>query len=513
MTLRKHQAELRVLCREILANYLPVRTIVAEVTPGGGKSLLPVILAEELIRPGYADRMLWIVPRNSLREQGERDFCINSSMQIRSATNGRDMSRGTCGYITTYQAIAADPEAHYRETREGRWIVFADEPHHVAEGSLWHKALNPVIDRSALRVFATGTAYRADARPIAFFSVSQEEKARIVYTRADALRDGAVCPVSFVAIDGEATWRERDGSENGVTSLAESGDYSPAALFTALRTEFADHLLDLCLADWQRDRQSYPKAKLLVVAPNIKLAKRYRAKLSSSFHCEIATSEDSPTARTRIRQFKGLDPPECDVLVTVAMAYEGLSVPEVTHIACLTHIRSVPWLEQCFARANRLAHGKTRGVVYGPDDPKFREAIAAIENEQRLVFATPESRVVQDGSSRERSESSGEARPFVEPLFSRAHYEPGVAPTIDHRELPLTPSETEKLLRSQIHQHIEIFLSEKRPGAKASWLRVINHAVRRVCQKPRAEMSAEELTAVWQMILDAYPLERGGTLQ
>jgi type I site-specific restriction endonuclease len=43
------------------------------------------------------------------------------------------------------------------------------------------------------------------------------------------------------------------------------------------------------------------------------------------------------------------------VLVTVAMAYEGMDCPEVSHVVALTHIRSRPWLEQMIARATDFA--------------------------------------------------------------------------------------------------------------------------------------------------------------
>jgi hypothetical protein len=69
------------------------------------------------------------------------------------------------------------------------------------------------------------------------------------------------------------------------------------------------------------------------------------------------------------------------------MAYEGLDAPEITHVACLTHIRSRPWLEQMIARATRVdPHGgpyaQQRAVVYHPDDPAFRTFRQAIETEQ-----------------------------------------------------------------------------------------------------------------------------------
>jgi type I site-specific restriction endonuclease len=42
------------------------------------------------------------------------------------------------------------------------------------------------------------------------------------------------------------------------------------------------------------------------------------------------------------------------LLVTIAMAYEYLDVPEVAVVATLTEIQSRPWLEQIIARATRI---------------------------------------------------------------------------------------------------------------------------------------------------------------
>jgi len=67
------------------------------------------------------------------------------------------------------------------------------------------------------------------------------------------------------------------------------------------------------------------------------------------------------------------------ILVTVAMAYEGLNVPKISVICCLSHIRSAPWLEQCFARANRLVCGKHRAIVIASADWQFKKAIRMIE--------------------------------------------------------------------------------------------------------------------------------------
>ena len=90
--LRKHQRECELICQDILAN-VPVRDIYAAVTPGGGKSLLPVIVAHLLI-PTLADAICWVVPRLSLMEQAEMTFIsaqnrrlLGHSLSIRAASN------------------------------------------------------------------------------------------------------------------------------------------------------------------------------------------------------------------------------------------------------------------------------------------------------------------------------------------------------------------------------------------------------------------------------------------
>ena len=66
-------------------------------------------------------------------------------------------------------------------------------------------------------------------------------------------------------------------------------------------------------------------------------------------------------------------PSEPSILVTVAMAYEALDVPEVALVAALTHIRSRPWLEQMVARATRVdphagPYTAQRALVSHPDE-------------------------------------------------------------------------------------------------------------------------------------------------
>lgn len=59
---RRHQEMVSNIVRAIAGRQTDVRDILAAVTPGGGKSLLPVIAAARLIEAGVAERVCWIVP-------------------------------------------------------------------------------------------------------------------------------------------------------------------------------------------------------------------------------------------------------------------------------------------------------------------------------------------------------------------------------------------------------------------------------------------------------------------
>lgn len=416
--LRKHQAEAdAITTRPDCGSRF--KDVLAAVTPGGGKSALPVIFAHRLRARGMIDRVLWVVPRDSLREQAERAFLdrtmrglLGHDLEVRAAGNDIDPARGTAGYVTTYQAIAADPELHAHELRRARYLLCLDEAHHVAEGSLWHRALQLLMERAAFRLVMTGTASRADGKRIAFLPYRDDPRnpARqevdlspigpthrvIRYTRRDALDERAILPIYFERVDAEVEWIDRRGDERRISSFKGAARETGDALFSALSQSYARELLQAAVEHWQGHRETHnPRAKLLVVAPSIGLARRYLGWLGGLgvLASDIATSDDSDAAKRAIKRFKGesRDEPPLDALVTVAMAYEGMDCPAVTHLVCLTHIRSAEWIEQMLARATRVdrhagPYHEQAAHVWAPDDDLFSECIARIVEEQAGVI-------------------------------------------------------------------------------------------------------------------------------
>ncbi len=415
MGLRSHQAEMQQVCREIKAGRLPVRLIIVPVTPGGGKSLLPQIIAKELI-PSVADRICWVVPRDSLRAQGENGFVdpkdravIGHALKIRADMNDVNPSRGTSGYVTTYQAIAANNKTHIEEFQTRRYILILDEVHHVEEGGRSHQALQPLIDMAELVILMTGTLERGEGGKIAWLPYKQgdtldayipdladsRDVKTVRYTRRDALREQAIIPIDFYHLDGSTVWVDKTGQTRWSPSMAwESKSVVREALYTALNTEYAYQLLDECFTKWRAYRVTHPRSKMLVVAANIAAAKDYKTHLQRAGlgRVGIATSDESVDAKTAITNYKRDydDPSALDILVTVGMAYEGLDVPAITHLACLTQFRSRPWIEQMFGRLNRFdpkagGYHTQRGCAYCPDDVLMTGIINAIKDDQEAV--------------------------------------------------------------------------------------------------------------------------------
>ena len=453
--LRSHQQRLARVVAAIATGQTEARDILAAVTPGGGKSLLPVLAAARLMAAGMIDRVCWVVPRDSLRLQAEEAFAdpawraaLGHALAVRAADNSPDPSRGLAGYITTYQGIAAAPDLHLAEFHRHRTLLVVDEVHHLpalaetdpdtpeAEdddpASAWSAAMLPLLECAAVRLLLSGTLERADGKGILWLPYRKGPRIRtrevaldepgwavVGYSRSQALTERAVLPVTFGALDGEASWRDEEGRDVGPHRLAAGHpeETTRPALFTALRTGFAEALLRRAfvairdLRATRRQARGLPAGaaakglgKLLVVAPDQATAKHYLGVLrawlppgQAEEAAQLATS-DMPRAHEVLAAFRLR--PEPSVLVTVAMAYEGLDAPEVAVVAALTHIRSRPWLEQMVARATRVdpaagPYETQRALVFHPDDPLFAQFRRRMETEQGTLARRPKSRPEQ----------------------------------------------------------------------------------------------------------------------
>ena len=573
--LRTHQAQVAAIVQAIAAGAASdMRDILAAVTPGGGKSLLPVIAAAPLLAAGVIDRVCWVVPRDSLRLQAEEAFAdpawravLRHAVTVRAADNAPDPCRGLHGYITTYQSIAAAPELHMAEFRQHRYLLVVDEVHHLPglsdmapdplaemggdETASWSRALLPLLECAQLRLLLSGTLQRADGRSILWLPYRKGPRAKtrevdldapgwavVGYSRAQALTERAVLPIVFGALDGEASWLDEERTPAGPHRLFSHWptETTRPALFTALRTGFAEQLLREAFEAVRTVRakrrsarglalgaEAHGLGKLLVVAPDQATARLYVDTLrgwvpaSQAGTVQLATSDErnahEALARFRLR-------PEPSVLVTVAMAYEGLDAPEVAVVAALTHIRSRAWLEQMVARATRVdpnggAYTEQRATIFHPDDPLFARFRHSIETEQGTLAKRPRPKPHRDVPSwlkNQLAERGSEERGIV-PLASNAlglrfgMLQPGPDYALRREEAEAAqaalidpPSMVERQLRHRIgelvaQQAVEDEGARRMPAGQGLYHRY--NAVLKRCtgNKTRAQMTAPELEA------------------
>ncbi len=559
--LRTHQRLIAGIAQAIAQDQTEVRDVLAAVTPGGGKSLLPVIMAAHLIRAGTIDRVCWIVPRDSLRLQAEEAFidplwrgALDHAIALRAAENSRDLCRGLQGYITTYQAVAAAPQLHLQEFKRHRYLIAIDELHHLPavfdtdrhtvteEETSWSRAILPLLECAAVRLLMSGTLERADGKPILFLPYRAPHGARkmreidfkasgwavVGYSRRQALAEKAILPVTFGAMDGTAAWLDAAREPRAVDALSRPGDHMRPALFTALRTGFATAMLREAYRACREHRakrraelkipdgtETRGLGKLLVIAPDQTTARQYVDTLrgwmpsrQASQMVRLAISENKD-AHEAVAAFRMRAEPA--VLVSVAMAYEGMDCPSISHVACLTHIRSRPWLEQAIARATRVdphagAYERQSAVVYHPSDPLFEQFRRLIETQQgtrAMIRARGKQRELPFDNSHERE-------PEIVPLESNATalrfamVAPGPdfgAPPREQKqaEMPLTPSAAEHHLRQRIGQMVAAQVIEDEDNHIVSDGPVGYHAynavLKRVLGKARSEMSFAELEA------------------
>lgn len=409
---RKHQAEAARIVSEIVSGYRPsIELVIADVTCGGGKSSLPVILAAGLRIP-----IMWCHPRKALGGQAEDAFLdprlrayFKHDLTIRQSTNDIDPMRNTNGYAITYAALEDDSariNLDFARAREGNFALVLDEPQQLVKDCAAEKRIRPIHELARITLMMSGTWARHDKQRVAYAPyepvrdgesrlsfLNTVEIASIRYTRQDALREKAILPSEIYFYDGRGEYR-RNGKEEQYESLRNADD-PKAALYNALHTELSREILNEGMIHWRAYKISHPRSKVLIVAADINSAKEFYKYLRddrgiSSHNIGIATSDDTPDALKKIDQFRRADRGGIDILITVGMAYIGLDVPAITHTFVLTYIRSVPYLTQLFARGARVdyeagPYEKQLHFMYAPDDPLIHYCTDELLADQQAV--------------------------------------------------------------------------------------------------------------------------------
>ncbi len=384
---------LRAWQRSALVAYLrrAPRDWLAVATPGAGKTTFALRIAAELLGSGTVQAVTVVAPTEHLKTQWALAAARAGIALDPSFSNGVGRtSADFAGVVVTYAGVAAAPALHRARTSRRRTLVILDEVHHGGDARSWGDAVREAFEPATRRLALTGTPFRSDTAAIPFVRYERggdgvlRSASDSSYGYGDALRDGVVRPVLFLAYSGTSTWRTRAGEEISATlgeplsieqtaaawrtALDPAGDWMPAVLQAA----------DRRLA--QKRRDGMPDAAGMVIASDQKAARAYAELLQRiTGRAPVVVLSDDPTASRKIADFAESDD---RWLVAVRMVSEGVDIPRLAVGVYATSAATPLFFAQAVGRFVRARRPGETASVFLPSVPQLLALAGQLEVER-----------------------------------------------------------------------------------------------------------------------------------
>lgn len=388
---------LRAWQRRALVEYLRRRDkdFLAVATPGAGKTTFALRVAAELLRADTVDTVTVVAPTEHLKHQwalaaSGLGISLDSDFRNSHVHAAADFH----GVAVTYAQVGAAPEVHRRRTLARRSLVVLDEIHHAGDSRTWGDGVRAAFEPAVRRLALTGTPFRSDDNPIPFVAYEPgsdgllRSRADSVYGYSDALADGVVRPVMFLAYSGEARWRTSAGDELAAR-LGEplTADVTAKAWRTALdpRGDWIPQVMRAADARLRALRGGgMPDAGGLVIATDQNTARAYARLLTDiTGTSPVVVLSDDTGASERIAKFAESDD---RWLVAVRMVSEGVDIPRLAVGVYATSAATPLYFAQAVGRFVRARQPGETASVFLPSVPPLLELASAMEVERDHVL-------------------------------------------------------------------------------------------------------------------------------
>jgi len=417
----------------------------AVATPGAGKTTYALRLATELIGRGVVERVTVVAPTEHLKSQwADAAGRVGISLDPRFSNAAGRHSDDYQGMALTYAQVAARPGLHRQLTTARRTLVVLDEIHHGGDAKSWGEAIREAFEPATRRLSLTGTPFRSDTSPIPFVRYEMDHAGILTsaadysYGYAEALRDGVVRPVLFLAYGGAVRWRTRAGDEVAA-SLGEpmTKDMVAQAWRTALDPHGEWVLAVLAAADQRltQVRRHVEDAGGLVIASNQTQARAYAAILTTicGERPTVVLSDDAGSS-SRIEQFGA---GTSRWMVAVRMVSEGVDVPRLCVGVYATSTSTPLYFAQAVGRFVRARRRGETASVFLPSVPVILDHASRMEEQRDHALDrtgghdvasvwTQEGSSPEEGLLAEANRSQDEAgvdEAVFEALESQAHFD------------------------------------------------------------------------------------------
>ncbi|RSD08526.1 DEAD/DEAH box helicase [Amycolatopsis eburnea] len=390
---------LRAWQRRALTKYLTQKPkdFLAVATPGAGKTVFGLRIAAELLSDRTVEAITIVTPTEHLKHQwaasaAAAGIAIDSNFRNTTGVTSSDYN----GVALTYAQVAAHPTLHRVRTENRKTLVILDEIHHGGDAKSWGDAIREAFTPAVRRLSLTGTPFRSDDSAIPFVTYEpdaggfQRSKADHAYGYADALADGVVRPVVFLAYSGEASWRTSAGEEF-TARLGEplTAEQNARAWRTALDPagEWIPAVLQAADTRLSQVRQGVPDAGGLVIATDQETARAY-AKILERISGEAPTLvlSDDPKASGRIKEFSETTE---RWIIAVRMVSEGVDVPRLAVGVYATSASTPLFFAQAIGRYVRARKKGETASVFLPSVPVLLELASELEAQRDHVLGKP----------------------------------------------------------------------------------------------------------------------------
>jgi superfamily II DNA or RNA helicase len=392
--------------RRALVKYLAgqARDFLAVATPGSGKTSFALRVAADLLAHRVVDQITVVVPTEHLKLQWAQaaqrhGLALDPKFSNTSAATSPEYH----GVIVSYAQVASRPTLHRVRTEQRNTLVIFDEIHHGGDAKTWGDAIREAFSDATRRLALTGTPFRSDDSPIPFVTYTsdadgiQRSEADHTYGYSEALADGVVRPVVFLAYSGEARWRDSAGEEHSArlgeplsaeqtarawrTALDPAGEWMPAVIAAA------DQRL-------RQLREHVPDAGGMIIASDQTAARAYAALLTKlTAEAPTVVLSDDPGSSKRISQFaEGTG----RWLVAVRMVSEGVDVPRLSVGIYATSASTPLFFAQAIGRFVRSRRPGEIASIFVPSVPTLLQLASELEAQRNHVLGAPHRESLDD---------------------------------------------------------------------------------------------------------------------
>lgn len=400
--------------RRALVKYLAAkpRDFLAVATPGAGKTAFALRVIVELLAEGAVEAVTVVVPTEHLKIQWALAAArIGIALDPKFSNSNSLTSSEYHGVVVTYAQVASHPTRHRVRTERRKTLVVFDEIHHGGDAKSWGEAIREAFDDATRRLALTGTPFRSDDSAIPFVTYSPDREGVLcsqadhTYGYSDALADGVVRPVIFLAYSGEARWRDSAGEEHAArlgepltaeqtarawkTALNPAGQWMPAVIAAA----------DTRLRGL---REHVPDAGGMIIASDQTAARAYADLLHriTGERPTVVLSDDKGSS-DRISEFAA---GTSRWLVAVRMVSEGVDVPRLAVGVYATSASTPLFFAQAIGRFVRSRQPGETASIFLPSVPNLLLLASEMEAQRNHVLGKPHRETLDDPLDAELAE-------------------------------------------------------------------------------------------------------------